>query len=372
MRRPRALPWLLSLLAVLCVQAAACGDSSAPAPTATPPAPVPVTPAPTPPINRSRPLMSTIFRIQVNDTPETQADPAIRAAFDEIARLEGVLSEWQPGSEVSRINQGAGGPPIHVGEDTYAVIHAGLEVSRASAGAFDLSWAALRGLYDFHPGEQVVPSRREIRARLGLIDYRDIELDEEAHTVRLKRRGMTIGTGGIAKGYALDRAGAILRQAGIQSYMLFGGGQVQVHGLHGDRPWRVGIQHPRQEGDYFAFLEVVDRSISTSGDYEHFFFDAEGQRWHHILDPRTGLPARRSISTTLIAPSGLYADALSTAAFVLGPERAVAMLQRLPFHAEAVMLDAHCHIVTTGELDAGLHLRPNVHDGVVDACDGVP
>jgi len=316
--------------------------------------------------------MSTIFRIQVIDTPPEVADPAIRAAFDEIERLETVLSEWLPESEISRINHEAGGQPIAVGEDTFTVIKAGLEVSRASEGAFDLSWAALRGLYDFHPGQQVVPTRRQLAARLGLVDYRDIELNEEAHTVRLRRRGMTIGTGGIAKGYALDRAGAILRAAGVNSYMLFGGGQVQVHGMHGDRPWRVGIQHPRREGDYFAFLEVVDRSVSTSGDYEHFFFDAQGTRWHHILDLRTGLPARRSISTTLVAPSGLYADALSTAAFVLGPERARAMLERLPFPAEAVMLDAHCRVVATGALDAHLHLRPNVQNGVVEGCDGVP
>ncbi|NOY89896.1 MAG: FAD:protein FMN transferase [Deltaproteobacteria bacterium] len=366
-----ALPWLLGALASLSLMAAACGQHSDPSSAPETPAP-PAPSTPPPSIERSRPLMSTIFRIQVMNTPAEVAEPAIRDAFDEIARLETVLSEWLPESEISRINRDAGGAPIHVGEDTFAVIQAGLEVSRASEGAFDLSWAALRGLYSFHPGEQVVPSTAELRARLGLIDYRQIELDEDAHTVRLKRPGMTIGTGGIAKGYALDRAGAILRRAGVTSYMLFGGGQVQVHGLHGDRPWRVGIQHPRREGDYFAFLEVVDRSISTSGDYEHFFFDAEGTRWHHILDPRTGLPARRSISTTLVAPSGLYADALSTAAFVLGPERAARMLERLPFHAEAVMLDAHCRIVTVGDLDARLHLRPNVQQGVVQGCDGVP
>lgn len=316
--------------------------------------------------------MSTVFRIQVMNTTAEVAEPAIRRAFDEIERLETVLSEWLPDSEISRVNGQAGGAPVHLGDDTFAVIHAGLEVSRASHGAFDLSWAAMRGLYDFHPGRQRVPPAREVRAKLGLIDYRDIELDEAAHTVRLKRRGMTIGTGGIAKGYALDRAGAILRDAGIESYMLFGGGQVQVHGLRGDRPWRVGIQHPRSESDYFGFLEVVDRSISTSGDYEHFFFDADGRRWHHILDPRTGLPARRSVSATLIAPSGLYADALSTAAFVLGPAGAREMLRRLPFEADAVLLDEHCRVTSTDGIAAQLHLRPNVVDGEVTGCDGVP
>ena len=169
--------------------------------------------------------------------------------------------------------------------------------------------------------------------------------------------GMAIGTGGIGKGYALDRAGAILREAGIESYMLFGGGQVQVRGMRGDRPWRVGIQHPRNESTYFAFLESEGGSISTSGDYERTYIDPRGKRWHHILDPRTGLPVERTMSVTLVAPDGLYADALSTAAFVLGPRRALQMLERIDYRAEAVMVDSSCRVhFTPGTLER-LHMR---------------
>ena len=178
----------------------------------------------------------------------------------------------------------------------------------------------------------------------------------------LEAEGMAIGTGGIGKGYALDRAGAILREAGIESYMLFGGGQVQVHGMRGDRQWRVGIQHPRDEANYFAFFESEGGSISTSGDYERVFVDSRGKRWHHILDPRTGMPVERTMSVTLMATQGLYADALSTASFVMGARRALPMLERIreEVEAEAVIVDEGCRVHSTEGAAAHLQWRVEV------------
>ncbi|HJL05193.1 MAG TPA: FAD:protein FMN transferase [Polyangiaceae bacterium LLY-WYZ-15_(1-7)] len=335
-----------------------------------PEAEAPPDPDALPPLfSRSRPLMGTVFIIKVQ-APERVAAPAVERAFDEIERLETVLSEWREDSEISRINRHAGRRPVEVGEDVFTVVKAGVDVSRWSEGAFDLSWAALRGLYDFRPGRQRVPARSAVRPKLRLIDWSQIELDEEARTVFLKREGMAIGTGGIGKGYALDRAGEILRDAGIESYMLFGGGQVQVHGQRGPRAWRVGIQHPRREEEYFAFFESDGGSISTSGDYEHFFIDDDGKRWHHILDTDTGLPAERTTSVTLLAPSGLYADALSTAVFVLGPERGLEMLARIPYRAEAVVLGADCRLRTTPGTREKLILRVELgEDDLVPGCD---
>ena len=306
-------------------------------------------------VQRSRPIMGTVFQITVAGMDEDEADPLIARALDEIERLEAVLSEWQDQSEISQINASAGRPtPVHVGPDTLRVVQAGLQVSEWSGGAFDLSWAALRGLYTFQPGEAVVPPIAQVRERLRLVDWHDIEVDAEASTVRLRRAGMAIGTGGIGKGYALDRAGAVLRDGGAESYMLFGGGQVQVHGMRGDRPWRVGIQHPRDPSVYIGFLESTDGSISTSGDYEHAFL-AGGRHWHHIIDLGTGLPATRTMQVTLLAPEGLYADALSTACFVLGPERALEMLARVPGHPEAVIIGP----------DLRLHTTPGTRDRLV-------
>ena len=317
---------------------------------------------------RSRPMMGTVFLIKVEASPE-QAQPAINDAFVEIERLERVLSEWRDDSEISKINQNAGQRAVQVSSDVFTVIKAGVDVSRWSNGAFDLSWAAMRGIYDFRPGQQRIPVRSDVRRRVDLIDWKHIALNEEERTVFLKREGMAIGTGGIGKGYALDRAGAILRRAGIQNYMLFAGGQVQVHGRRNSRAWRVGIQHPRQENIYFAFFESEGGSISTSGDYEHFFIDENGKRWHHILNPKTGLPAEKSISVTLMAPSGLYADALSTASFVLGPEKALEMFEQIPYQAEAILLDKTCALHARPSTLERLTLRVTLQDNRIPNCE---
>ncbi len=345
-----------SIASVLACLALACSEPSEPsAPPrehARPEQPEPRPTAPPPSevrlVRRSRAIMGTVFEVTVAGMSEEEAGPLIERALDEIARLEDVLSEWRDDSEVSAINRAAGnGRPIPVGPDTLRVVTAGVEASRWSDGAFDLSWAALRGLYTFQPGERRVPPIADVRARLPLGRWQDILVDEQASTVRLAREGMAIGTGGIGKGYALDRAGAILSAGGAESYMLYGGGQGQVHGMRGDRPWRVGVQHPRQPEVYIGFLEATEGSISTSGDYEHAFVDEEGRHWHHIIDLSTGLPARRSMQVTILAPEGVYADALSTAAFILGPERALAMLAEVPGHPEAVIIDSNLRLWTT-------------------------
>jgi len=314
-------------------------------------------------LTRSRPLMGTIMRVTVIDAPRDRAEQAVAEALDEMERLERVLSEWLPESEISRINAAAGKHPVKVGRDTLAVVSAALDVARWSEGAFDPTWAAMRGLYDFRPGRFHVPRTAEIRRRVRLVDWRQVEIDEAASTVFLRRPGMALGTGGIAKGYALDRAAAVLRRAGVRSYMLYGGGQVQVGGLKHGRPWRVGIQHPRRARDFFGFFAVQDVSISTSGDYERYEIDARGRRWHHILDPRKGMPARGAISVTVLAPTGLYADALSTAAFVLGPKRALRMFETMPYEADFVMVDARCRIVATEGGRKRLKLRPEAVEG---------
>ena len=305
---------------------------------------------------RSRPLMGTVFVVNVDADPK-DAEPAVQAAFDEIERLENALSEWREGSEISAINRAAGKRPVKVSDDVYTVIKAGLDVSRWSRGAFDLSWAALRGQYDFTPGAIRIPTKKALRKKLPLIDWTKIRVNDSNKTVFLRKRGMAIGTGAIAKGYALDRAGVVLRQQGIDNYMLFGGGQVQVRGLRDGRPWRVGIQHPRDESMHFASLESRGASFSTSGDYENAYIDRAGRRWHHIIDPKTGQPADESMSVTVMASSGIYADALSTAAFVLGPEDAQKLLSRLPVRADVVIVGRDCVLRATK--DATKHLRPN-------------
>ena len=312
--------------------------------------------------------MSTVFRIEVQ-SPVEGTQKVVQQAFAEIERLESLLSEWRQDSDISKINAAAGKKPVKVSDDTLRVVDAGLDVSMWSRGAFDLSWAALWGLYDFRPDSIKIPTVQEIEPRLKLIDYKNIRVSTKYSTVFLKKRGMAIGTGGIAKGYALDHAGAILRGGGINDYMIFGGGQVQVHGKRDGRPWRVGIQHPRDPTSYFAALESTGASFSTSGDYEHVVFDGSGKRWHHIIDPKTGRPADKSLSVTIMTAEGIYADALSTAAFVLGPEKALKMLSRMAYPAEAVIVGVDCKVYMTPKAEKQIRWTVDLVDGRLPNCE---
>ena len=313
-------------------------------------------------VERTDRMMGTVIKIVVVGESEAKAGPAIEAALAEMRRLEGLLSEWRPDSEISKVNDAAGLHPVVVGPETLENVVVANHTAKWSDGAFDLSWAALWGLYKFTPGEEKVPTKEELAARLPLIDYRKIKVDEKAKTVFLTRKGMKLGTGGIAKGYALDHAAKILLDAGLPNFMIFGGGQVLVRGKKGDRGWRVGIQHPRLD-DYFAFLELSNASISTSGDYEHVFF-ADGKRWHHIIDLKTGLPVEHTTSVTVVCESGFYGDAVDTAIFIMGAKKALARLKNAPGPPlEVVIVDADMRVHTTPGIESKLIWRMKPVDG---------
>jgi thiamine biosynthesis lipoprotein len=316
---------------------------------------------------RTRAMMGTVMAITVIGGEEAPALAAMDAALDEMQRLEAVLSEWRPDSEISRINAAAGEHPVQVGKHTLTVIRAGLDIARWSGGAFDVTWAALRGMYLFQPGQERVPDMAELRARLPLIDYRKVRVDERAGTVMLAKKGMALGMGGIAKGYALDRAGAVLKAAGIENFMIFGGGQIQVSGTRSGRPWRVGIQHPRKD-DYFAFVEATSGSIATAGDYEHSFIK-DGRRWHHIIDTRTGLPVEHTAAVTVVAESGLAADAVDTAIFVMGAERALRILDKAPFRSDVVIVDKDLRLHSNAGMRERLVMRVELQDGKIPPGD---
>jgi thiamine biosynthesis lipoprotein len=313
-------------------------------------------------VTRTDKMMGTIIKIVIVGVEEAEAAPVVNAALAEMHRLEGVLSEWQPDSEISRINQAAGLHPVEVGPDTLRNVEVSNEVSKWSDGAFDLSWAALRDLYTFQPGKERVPTQAELDQRLPLINWHDIVVDKKKSTVFLKKKGMLLGTGGIAKGYALDRAADILQKGGLSNYMIFGGGQVLVHGKKGDRLWRVGIQHPRMD-DYFAFLELTDASISTSGDYEHAFFK-DGKRWHHIVDLSTGRPVEHTSSVTVVCPSGFYGDAVDTAMFIMGADKTLKKLDSAPGPPMDVLLvDADMRVHMSKGMEQHVVMRMPLSDG---------
>jgi thiamine biosynthesis lipoprotein len=245
-------------------------------------------------------------------------------------------------SDVSRINGASGIAPVRVHDDVFTVIERALYFARLSEGAFDPTVEPLVFLWDIGGDNQRVPSQIEIMLTLPLVNWQDVELDAEEKTVFLKRKGMGLDLGAIAKGYAADEAAAIIARRGIKRAIIDLGGNIIVYGEKADKsPWRVGIQHPLDErGAYIGVLQIAagtNKTIVTSGVNERYFTQ-DGKRYHHIFSPATGFPADTGLlSVTIIADNSMDADGLSTAAFVLGWEKGSALIESLP-GTEAVFI----------------------------------
>jgi len=287
---------------------------------------------------RSRLQMGTIFEITVSADPDKDAVPSIDSAFEEIARIESLMSEYNPDSAVSRINTQAGLSPVRVNDEMYMIFEKAIEASRITSGSFDITFAALRGVWDFKATPPRLPSKSAIAAKIGLINYRDVILNPDKKTVFLRRKGMRAGLGGIAKGYAADQASKLLVSSGFANHIIFGGGDLKINGSKNGEHWKIGIRHPRDRKKIFARIPVTrDQAVVTSGDYESFF-EINGTRYHHIIDPSTGYPARGCISVTVMAPTAVQADTLATGIFVLGPEKGLALAESMK-DVEAFILD---------------------------------
>ena len=300
--------------------------------------------------------MGTEVHISAWATDEAATVTAFDKAFDEFDRLDALMSTWKDGSDILRLNAAAGNAPVAVSAEVREVLHASQEVSEWTSGKFDVTFAALSGLWKFdHDIDGQVPDRSQIAPRLPLIDYRALQIDDRAGTASLTRAGMKVNLGGIGKGYAVDRAVTILRDAGLSDFMIQSGGDLFVAGRRGDRPWRVGIQDPRGFPDTtFAALELTDVALSTSGDYERFFI-RDGRRYHHILDPDTGEPALRSRSVSIVAKTSTAADGLSTGVFILGGEEGMALIEKLP-DVEGVIVTAENKVMVSSGLKERLAL----------------
>ncbi len=264
--------------------------------------------------------MGSLFEITVVDPDPVHGEQVINDAFREIDRIESLISSWRDDSETSRINAQAGIAPVVVTRETFDLVARSQKVSKLTNGAFDITIGSVLTLWDFKTRAPAVPDASQIQQALKLVDYRLIELDLEALTVFLPRKGMRLGLGAIGKGYAANRAAALIRAAGIMGGVVNAGGDLFVFGKDGDDlPWKISIAHPREGNRRLAELRLLDQAIVTSGDYERFF-KVNGERYSHIIDPRTGSPTRSLQSATLICPDAEVADALATALFVLGVE----------------------------------------------------
>ncbi len=282
----------------------------------------------------------------VFDTPCTvtvfgrNANRAIDAVFEEMRRIDRIMNAYDRSSVVSELNEAAGRAPVSVPEELFRVIETGLAFGEVTDGAFDISIGPLVALWDIGGESPRVPSATEIEDVLDLVNYRDVLLLDYQRQVLLKRAGMRIDLGGIAKGYGADRAAELLHEIGVESALLdFGGNIYAVGSKAQDRPWRIGIQDPFEpRGNYLGVLSIADTSVVTSGTYERYF-EANGKRYHHILDPSTGYPVDNGLmSVTIIASSSMTADALATGVFVLGIVDGLALVEAFD-GVEAILVD---------------------------------
>jgi thiamine biosynthesis lipoprotein len=290
---------------------------------------------------------------------------ALVGAVDEIRRLEALMTTWRDDSEISRVNAAAGKAAVKVSPETLAVVLKSNWMSAHSEGVFDISFEAMHGLWKFDQDlEEKVPDAQAIEAARKLIDWRAIEVDETASTVKLARPGMRISLCGIAKGYAVDVAARSLERAGVHAFFVQAGGDLFVRGKKPDgAAFRVGVRDPRDaSGGYFAYLPVEDHAFSTAGDYERSFVK-DGKRYHHIIDPRTGWPATASRSVTIWAKDAFTADALDDSVFILGPEKGLALIESID-DAGCVIVDAKNKVWVSKRLEGKLQMTRPPTDGI--------
>jgi thiamine biosynthesis lipoprotein len=278
-------------------------------------------------LRREEAIMGTRVYVELWAEDAAAGNAAIDAVMASMRHIDELMSHYRPESELSRINAHAAEAPVAVDPELYDVIRESIHYSEITEGAFDITYASVGYLYDYR--NRIRPTEAEIRAKLPGVNYRFLKLDPAHHSVGFERPGMRIDLGGIAKGYAVDRGIGILQARGVAHAIVTAGGDSRIIGDRLGRPWVVGIRHPDDPKRVITRIPLVDSAISTSGDYERFF-DEDGVRYHHIIDPHTGHSASKVRSATILGPTAIETDGLSKTAFVLGPEKALKILERIP------------------------------------------
>jgi thiamine biosynthesis lipoprotein len=271
-------------------------------------------------------IMGTSCVVELWSTDRARGEAAIDSVFVEFRRIDALMSTYKPDSELSRVNAAAATAPVHVSQELYDLLATSIEYSKLTGGAFDVTYASVGYLYDYRA--HVHPDAGAIAAALPGIDYRHIELVPDTRSVRFRRPGVRIDLGGIAKGHAVDRGIAVLEGLGIDRAMVNAGGDTRIIGDRFGRPWIVGIRHPDDKDKVVLRIPLTDTAMSTSGDYERYF-EEDGVRYHHILDPKTGRSAGKVRSVTIIAATATRTDALTKSVFVMGAEDGIRFIDTL-------------------------------------------
>lgn len=295
---------------------------------------------------RTLKLMGSRFDLTVVAKNQTQGDAYLEMAIAEISRIEHLISSWDPNSQTSKINHNAGVAPVKVDRELFSLIERAIKISKLTQGAFDISYASMDRIWKFDGSVMEMPSEEAIKQSVAKVGYENIELNKENGTVFLTKEGMKIGFGAIGKGYAADRAKALLLKNGVASGIINASGDLNAWGTQPDgKDWMVAIVNPLNKEKVFSWLPVKDQAVVTSGNYEKFII-LNGERYTHIIDPRTGYPSKGVRSATIFTANAELADALATSIFVMGVETGLDFVNQLK-GVECILVDDNNKISTS-------------------------
>lgn len=291
-------------------------------------------------------VMGTQAKVEFDWNDDAEAEQLIQQVVAEMHRIDALMSSYKETSELSLINRVAAIKPLTISPEMYQLLARSIAFSKMTDGAFDVSYSSVGYLYNYRKKQK--PNAGQLAKLKDAIDYRRIILDANNSSVFFDDKRIKIDLGGIAKGHAVDRCIALLAQAGVKNAYVNAGGDSRLIGRKKDRLWYIGIRHPRNEDKLLANLPLEEVALSTSGDYERFFIE-DGVRYHHIINPKTGLSANSAQSATILANDSTTADALSTSIFVLGVEKGMALVNRLP-EVSAIMVDQRGKLFVSNDI----------------------
>ncbi len=294
--------------------------------------------------------MGCDFEITLVASSQAQAEGHIDMAIEEMLRIERLISSWDPNSQTSLINDNAGIKAVKVDSELLNLIQRSIAISKLSDGAFDVSYASMDRIWKFDGSMKQMPSPLTIKKSVEKVGFENIVLNKEESTVFLKEKGMKIGFGGIGKGYAADRAKALMQSKGVEAGIINASGDMNCWGKQPNgKAWEVAITNPMDKNKAFGLLAINDEAVVTSGDYEKFV-EFNGKRYAHIINPKTGYPASGIISVTVFAPKAELADALATSIFVMGIEAGLDRINQLP-NVEAIIIDDKGNIFESDNIE---------------------
>lgn len=285
-------------------------------------------------------LMGSRFDITMVGKDEKDAEQYIDEAIIEIERIENLISEWRPQTQISEVNRNAGIRPVKVDREVLRLTQSAIQFSKMTQGAFDISIVAMDKIWKFDGSMTTMPTEEAIKKSIEKVDYQNIELDTLASTIFLKKVGMKIGFGSIGKGYASDKARTLLESKGVAGGIINASGDLSTWGKQvNGKSWSIGITNPFQNDDFVAIVPMYRYAVTTSGSYEKFA-EIDGKRYAHIINPKTGYPSTGICSATVFGTSAEIANGFSTSVMVLGVEKGLELIAKYPAYSCVLVTDS--------------------------------